>query len=120
VNEVNGQPQATTRVAMVRVQSRVTVTGVIRSVDTEAIGSSPAVRCVLADGSGQIDLLFLGRESLTGLMPGRRCSATGRAGVHRGDLVIWNPRYQLEPPVTCCSRRGTPSGRAVRERAAER
>jgi len=99
MNELNEQPQ-TTRIALVRIQSRVTVTGVIRSVATEAIGSSPAVRCVLADGSGQIDLLFLGLESLTGLVRGRRCTATGRACVHRGRLVIWNPRYELEPPAT--------------------
>jgi CheY-like chemotaxis protein len=94
---VNEQPQAT-RIAMARVQSRVTVTGVIRSVATEAIGSSPAVRCVLADGSGQVDMLFLGLDSVTGLVPGRGCTATGRACVYRERLVIWNPRYELEPP----------------------
>ena len=93
---MNEQSQAT-RIAMVRVQSRATVTGVIRSVATEAIGGVPAVRCVLADGSGQVDMLFLGRESVTGLAPGRRCTATGRACAYRGRLVIWNPRYELEP-----------------------
>ena len=64
---------------------------------TESIAASPAVRCVLADGSGQIDMLFLGRESVAGLVPGRRCTATGRVCVHRGRLVIWNPGYELEP-----------------------
>jgi hypothetical protein len=99
VNEVNEQPR-TTRIARVRAQSRATVTGVIRSVTTQAIGPSPAVRCVLADGSGQLDLLFLGVQSLTGLVPGRCCTATGRACLYRGGLVIWNPRYQLDPPGT--------------------
>jgi CheY-like chemotaxis protein len=93
---VNERPQPS-RIATVRVQSRVTVTGVIRSVSTESIAGSPAVRCVLADGSGQIDMLFLGRESVAGLVPGRRCTAIGRACVHRGRMVIWNPGYELEP-----------------------
>jgi len=93
---VNERPQPS-RIATVRVQSRVTVTGVIRSVSTESIAASPAVRCVLADGSGQIDMLFLGRERVAGLVPGRRCTATGRACVHRGRMVIWNPGYELEP-----------------------
>jgi CheY-like chemotaxis protein len=93
---VNERPQPS-RIATVRVQSRVTVTGVIRSVSTESIAATPAVRCVLADGSGQIDLLFLGRESVAGLVPGRRCAATGRACVHRGRMVLWNPAYELEP-----------------------
>jgi RecG-like helicase len=86
-----------TRIDVVRDRSRVAVTGVIRSVTTEAIGPNPAVRCVLADGSGQIELLFLGRESLTGLVRGRRCTAEGRACAYRGRLVIWNPRYELDP-----------------------
>ena len=93
---MNERPQPS-RIATVRVQSRVTVTGVIRSVSTESIAASPAVRCVLADGSGQIDMLFLGRESVAGLVPGRRCTATGRACVDRGRVVIWNPAYELEP-----------------------
>jgi len=93
---VNARPQPS-RIATVRVQSRVTVTGVIRSVSTESIAASPAVRCVLADGSGQIDMLFLGRESVAGLVPGRRCTAIGRACVHRRRMVIWNPGYELEP-----------------------
>jgi RecG-like helicase len=93
---VNGRPQLS-RIATVRVQSRVTVAGVIRSVSTESIAASPAVRCVLADGSGQIDMLFLGRESVAGLASGRRCTATGRVCVHRGHMVIWNPAYELEP-----------------------
>jgi CheY-like chemotaxis protein len=92
-----GEPTVT-RIAAVRLRSRVTVTGVIRSAAAETIGTGPALRCVLADGSGQIDLLFLGREALAGLEHGRRCTATGRACLYEGRLVIWNPRYELEPP----------------------
>ncbi|HEX6452942.1 MAG TPA: response regulator [Trebonia sp.] len=92
-----GEP-AVTRIAAVHLRSRVTVTGVIRLAAAETIGTGPALRCVLADGSGQIDLLFLGREALTGLEPGRRCTVTGRACLYEGRLVIWNPRYELEPP----------------------
>ncbi len=88
----------TTRIAQMRAQELVTLVGVIREVTKEAIGPSPAVRCVLADPSGQIDLLFLGRESIAGLTPGRSCTVTGRAAVRRRHLVIWNPRYELEPP----------------------
>jgi len=94
---VNERPQLT-RIAMVCAQSRVTVSGVIRSVTTEAVGPSPAVRCVLADGSGQLDLLFLGREHLSGLAKGRRCTAEGRACAYQERLVLWNPRYELTPP----------------------
>ena len=94
---MNERPPVT-QLALVRAQALVTVAGVILSVTTEAVGPSPALRCVLADGSGRIDLLFLGREGIAGLEPGRRCAVTGRAAARRGRLVIWNPRYELEPP----------------------
>ena len=94
---MNARPQLT-RIAMAGVQSRVTVAGVIRSVTTETVGPSPAVRCVLADGSGQLDLLFLGQASVAGLARGRRCTAEGRVSAYEGRLVIWNPRYELAPP----------------------
>jgi hypothetical protein len=93
---VNERPQLT-RIAVIRAQLRVTVAGVIRSVTTETIGPSPAVRCVLADGSGQLDLLFLGRERLRGLVPGRWCTAEALACAYQGRLVLWNPRYELAP-----------------------
>jgi len=86
-----------TRVAAVRPRERVTVTGTIHSAWAEPVGDSPGFRCVVADGSGEITLLFLGRPHVPGLTPGRRCTAEGKACVYQESLVIWNPRYVLEP-----------------------
>ena len=61
------------------------------------IGSGPACRYTLADETGEVDLLFLGRVVVAGLEPGSRCSAEGTAADRDGRLVIWNPRYQLYP-----------------------
>jgi CheY-like chemotaxis protein len=94
---LSGRRTVATRVAAVRPRERVTVTGTIRSVATEHIGSSPAFRCVIADGSGEIEMLFLGHQRVTGLTPRRRCTAAGMACVYRGRLVLWNPRYALHP-----------------------
>ena len=74
----------------------VTVTGVVQSAKTEIIGTSPALRCALDDGYGEIDLLFLGWSDITGLEPGRRCTARGRVCAWGDRLVIWNPRYQIQ------------------------
>lgn len=95
--KVNGRAgaAATTPIAAVRPRDRVAVTGVIRSATAETIGTSPALRCVLADRSGEIDLLFLGRPAIAGLEPGRRCTARGRTSAVEGRLVIWNPRYEM-------------------------
>jgi CheY-like chemotaxis protein len=94
---LSGRRTAATRIAAVRPRERVTLTGTIRSVATDPIGSSPAFRCVIADGSGEIEMLFLGHQQVSGLTPRRRCTVQGMACVYRGRLVIWNPRYALQP-----------------------
>jgi len=94
---LSGRRPTVTRIAAVRPGRRVTVAGVIRSTAAELIGTSPAFRCVIADGGGEIDVIFLGRWQVAGLAAGRRCGLHGRACAYRERLVIWNPRYWLEP-----------------------
>ncbi len=53
-------------------------------------------RCVLDDGTGQVDLLFLGRRSISGLVVGAHCHDEGTARMERGRLTVWNPLYELE------------------------
>ena len=93
-----------TGISDVRGRDRARVTGTIISAQTTAIGSSLAYRCVLADGSGELDLLFLGRAAIAGLAPGIRCSIEGVVTERGGRLAVWNPRYEVQPaqapPVT--------------------
>jgi two-component system, OmpR family, sensor histidine kinase KdpD len=79
----------------VRGQDRVRVTGTIISAQVTAVGSSSAYRCVLADGTGELDLLFLGRAAIAGLAVGTRCSIQGVVTTRGGRLAVWNPRYQV-------------------------
>jgi two-component system sensor histidine kinase KdpD len=93
-----------TVISDVRGRDRVRVTGTIISAQTTGIGSSLAYRCVLADGTGELDLLFLGRAAIAGLAAGTRCSVEGVVTAREGRLAVWNPRYQVQPaqapPVT--------------------
>jgi two-component system, OmpR family, sensor histidine kinase KdpD len=93
-----------TAISGVRGRDRVRVTGTIISAQTTGIGSSLAYRCVLADGTGELDLLFLGRPTIAGLAAGTRCSVEGVVTAREGRLAVWNPRYQVQPaqapPVT--------------------
>jgi hypothetical protein len=85
--------------AAVRPGERVTVRGTIRSWSAICVGGGPACRCTLTDGTGEIDLLFLGRAGIAGLAAGLGCEATGRAALRDGRTVIWNPWYCLDPRV---------------------
>ena len=99
-----GQLTRASGISDVRGRDRVRVTGTIISAQTTAIGSSLAYRCVLADGAGELDLLFLGRAAIAGLAPGIRCSIEGVVTQRGGRLAVWNPRYEVQPaqapPVT--------------------
>lgn len=91
------QPPATGCIAEVEPRALADVTGTIRSWHAMALAGTPACRYVLADETGELDLLFLGRVKVAGLEPGRRCRAEGRASIRDDRIVIWNPRYLLFP-----------------------
>jgi len=88
---------AITVISGLRPQTRVAVHGMIRSAGTVLVGSGPAYHFTLVDGSGELDVLFLGRPDVAGLRPSARIIAEGRLGSYNGKLALWNPRYAIEP-----------------------
>jgi hypothetical protein len=84
-------------IGQVRPQERVVVSGEIRSSTAMALRGCPACKYELVDGTGELDLMFLGRVEVRGLEKGRRCTAEGMAATRDDRIVLWNPRYQLEP-----------------------
>jgi hypothetical protein len=58
----------------------------------------PTVQAELFDGTGAVRLVWLGRRRIAGIEPGRSLVARGRiARQTNGDLVIYNPWYELKP-----------------------
>ncbi|MGH9303236.1 MAG: universal stress protein [Acidimicrobiales bacterium] len=83
------------RLGDARERSRIVAAGTIRSTETIAVSHASILRCVLCDGSGQIDLLF-GRSTVPGIKVGSSCTIEGTVGRCTGRLTVWNPRYRLE------------------------
>jgi len=78
-------------------QGRADVTGVISAVRAMSVARAPACRYTLTDGTGEVDLFFLGRSKIGGIECGRRCRAVGTVARRDDRLVLWNPRYWLQP-----------------------
>jgi DNA/RNA endonuclease YhcR with UshA esterase domain len=57
----------------------------------------PAVEAELYDGSGALDLVWLGRRTIAGIEPGRRIAVTGMVCEAEGRRTMFNPRYELKP-----------------------
>jgi hypothetical protein len=89
-------------IGQVRPQQRVVVSGEIRSTTAMALRGCPACRYTLVDGTGELDLIFLGRVEIRGLEKGRRCTAGGTTATRDDRIVLWNPRYTLEPADEEC------------------
>jgi len=78
-------------------RSRAKVSGVIRSVTLRPVEGVPALEAELYDGSGSLDLVFLGRREIAGVEPGRRLKVEGLVCMVDGRRTVFNPRYELRP-----------------------
>ncbi len=78
-------------------RSRATVSGVLRSVTLRPREGVPALEAELYDGTGSLDLVWLGRREIHGVEPGRRLRAEGLVCEVDGRRTLFNPRYELAP-----------------------
>lgn len=75
------------------------LSGVLRSVRYSARDARPELVAELYDGSGSVDLVWLGRREVAGIEPGRRLLVTGRLSEGPQHLVMYNPSYTLLAPA---------------------
>jgi hypothetical protein len=71
--------------------------GSLKTVTLRPRAGVPALEAELNDGSGTINLVWLGRRRIAGIDPGRALEVQGRIGAHDGARVMFNPRYELIP-----------------------
>ncbi len=95
--EWGGRPVARS-IADAAPRARIVVRGEIVEVGVDTVGAAPTYRCRLDDGSGQVDLLFVGRPSIPGLLAGTRCTVEGTVRAEGTQLVVWNPLYRIDDP----------------------
>lgn len=89
--------QGSTLAVNTRVRNRAQVSGVLRSVTYRPQDRVPALLAEVYDGSGSVDLVWLGRRDVAGIQPGRRIVATGMICPGRRRNTIYNPRYEIAP-----------------------
>jgi hypothetical protein len=77
-------------------RARVRITGTVRSIRRDRIGGQPALEAELQPpGQSRIELIWLGRDAIPGIEPGRTVAVEGRVAVRRGRDTLYNPRYEL-------------------------
>jgi hypothetical protein len=74
---------------------RASAAGALRSVVLRPREGVPTVEAELYDGSGSLDLVWLGRRTIAGIEPGRRIRVEGMVSDVAGRRTMFNPRYEL-------------------------
>lgn len=86
---------AATSIGAVRPRTRVRVAGVLTAVTYRPRDAVVSLRARLYDGSGSIDLVWLGRREIPGVEAGRRLVAEGMVYAGGDRPTIFNPTYEL-------------------------
>lgn len=89
--------QGCSAVGRLRNRSRTEVFGVLRSVTMRPRQRVPALEAELYDGTGSIQVVWLGQRRIAGVEPGRRVRLSGFVCKRDGRLTMFNPRYELAP-----------------------
>lgn len=85
----------TTPIARAHARTRVTVGGMLASVTYPPADGAPILRARVFDGTGTLELVFLGRRRVPGIEPGSRLRATGTPTDEGRGLVLYNPALEL-------------------------
>jgi hypothetical protein len=78
-------------------RQRVSIHGVLRTVTLRPRGGTPSLEAQLYDGSGTVELIWLGRRRIGGIEPGRAIVASGLITHADGRRTMFNPLYELLP-----------------------
>jgi hypothetical protein len=78
-------------------RQRVSIHGVLRTVTLRPRGGTPSLEAQLWDGTGTVELIWLGRRRIGGIEPGRTIVACGLITSADGRRTMFNPLYELMP-----------------------
>jgi hypothetical protein len=82
-------------IADVQWRQRVEVTGTVSALRVQPVSGTSTLECTLADRTGGISVLFLGRRTIAGIEIGTKMTVEGMVVEHHGRLAIMNPVYEI-------------------------
>lgn len=90
--------RGTVPLSEVRERQRVVVSGLIQSVTYSPVDGPRRLVVMLYDGTGTIEIRWLGRRSVPGIKVGGHIEAQGTAVLVRDHLALIDPTYRILPP----------------------
>lgn len=87
-----------TPLAAVEPRHRARVSGVLQAVTHRPASAKPVLVARLYDGTGALDLVWLGRRRIAGVVPGAHLVAEGMVAAGQSRHLMYNPVYELVGP----------------------
>ena len=85
----------TTAIGELVYRKRTRITGRVHSLRVQPWTGVEVLECTLVDGTGAVNVVFLGRTSVPGIDIGTQLVVEGMVGRHAGRLAIMNPAYEI-------------------------
>jgi RecG-like helicase len=85
----------TTRIADAPTRSRAKVAGVVRRITVRPVEGYESLEALISDGTGEVEVVWMGRRSIPGLSLGTRVVVDGVIGEQRGQLRMVNPTFEF-------------------------
>ncbi len=82
-------------IGALRQRQNAEIAGRVRAIAVNHEGGSHELRCVIADPSGSVTLVFQGRSAVPGIERGTRLLVRGTVTSLRREAVILNPQYEI-------------------------
>lgn len=76
-------------------RDKVTLSGTVAKITHAPKQDEPNLNVELRDGSGSVQLTWIGRRSIPGVECGRQLRVHGRVSCQDGLRTMYNPRYEL-------------------------
>lgn len=73
------------------------VNGTVKTIALRPRATVPTLQAEISDGTGLLQLVWLGRREIPGIVPGARLTTRGRVAVSHGVMTLFNPAYDLMP-----------------------
>jgi len=91
------EPRAdgTTPIVALPLRTRARVRGQVKTKRVQPWAGVPSLEFTIADETGELAVVFLGRRDVAGIELGTRMDVEGTVGQHHGRLAILNPTYRL-------------------------
>jgi RecG-like helicase len=85
----------TTRIAEAPRRSRAKVAGIVRRITVRPVEGYESLEALISDGTGEIEVVWMGRRSIPGLSLGTRVVVDGVIGELRGHGRMVNPTFEF-------------------------